>query len=92
MKQDRFRILISNLRAGAAEPPVIPEPIDPKELLRQVRCPHCRQVMETHVYGGPGNVIVDNCPRCTVIWMDHGELKKIRDAPGRARRMRPSVE
>jgi hypothetical protein len=33
------------------------------------------QIMDTHVYGGPGNVVVDNCPRCAVKWLDHGELK-----------------
>ncbi len=92
MKQDRFRILVSNLRASATDPPVVPGPVDRNELLRQVRCPHCHQDMETHVYGGPGNVVVDNCPRCTVIWIDYGELKKISDAPGRDRRMGPSVE
>lgn len=54
MKQDRFRILVGNLRAGAADAPAIPEPIDREELQRQVRCPHCFQVMDTHVYGGPG--------------------------------------
>ena len=92
MKQDRFRILVSNLRAGAADAPAIPEPVDRKELQRQVRCPHCLQVMDTHVYGGPGNVVVDNCPRCMVIWLDHGELKKIRGAPGRDRGTLPSRE
>ena len=46
MKQDRFRLLVSNIRAGAADPPVIPDPVDKKDLLRQVRCPHCRHVME----------------------------------------------
>jgi Zn-finger nucleic acid-binding protein len=92
MKQDRFRILVSNLRDGAADPPVIPDPVDKKDLLRQVRCPHCRHVMDTHAYGGPGNVVVDNCPRCTVIWLDYGELKKIRDAPGRDRRVHPAHE
>ena len=92
MKQDRFRILVSNLRAGTADPPVVPDPVDKKDLLRQVQCPHCRHVMDTHVYGGPGNVIVDNCPRCMVIWLDYGEMKKIRDAPGRDRLVYPTRE
>jgi hypothetical protein len=42
--------------------------------------------MDTHPYYGPGNVVVDNCARCAVIWLDCGELAAIRDAPGRDRR------
>jgi Zn-finger nucleic acid-binding protein len=42
--------------------------------------------MSTHPYYGPGNVVVDNCGRCDVIWLDCGELAIIRDAPGTDRR------
>jgi DNA-directed RNA polymerase subunit RPC12/RpoP len=51
MKQDRFRILVSNLRASATDPPAVPGPVDRKELLRQVRCPHCLQEMDTQNQG-----------------------------------------
>ena len=39
--------------------------------------------MDTHFYGGPGNVIIDDCSRCCVNWLDHGELMRIVHAPDR---------
>jgi Zn-finger nucleic acid-binding protein len=48
--------------------------------------------MTTHPYYGPGNVVIDNCPACAVIWLDHGELTAIRDAPGRDRGRADSPE
>jgi Zn-finger nucleic acid-binding protein len=41
--------------------------------------------MDTHPYGGPGNIVVDNCEKCQIIWLDYGELKKVINAPGRDR-------
>jgi hypothetical protein len=35
--------------------------------------------MDTHPYGGPGNVIIDNCERCELNWLDYGELAKVQD-------------
>jgi Zn-finger nucleic acid-binding protein len=39
--------------------------------------------MDTHPYGGPGNVIIDDCERCEVNWLDYGELQRIVRAPER---------
>jgi Zn-finger nucleic acid-binding protein len=47
--------------------------------------------METHPYYGPGNVIIDSCSRCELIWLDFGELKQIADAPGPDRGVRKPV-
>jgi Zn-finger nucleic acid-binding protein len=41
-----------------------------------------------HPYYGPGNVVVDSCTTCDLIWLDFGELKQIVDAPGRDRGLR----
>ena len=41
--------------------------------------------MDTHPYYGPGNVVIDSCARCAVVWLDYHELAMIRDAPGRDR-------
>ncbi|MBN2446799.1 MAG: zf-TFIIB domain-containing protein [Phycisphaerae bacterium] len=60
-----------------------PRPIDPSEFKRHLRCPHCEQDFDTHPYYGPGNVVVDTCGECALIWLDHGELDVIRRAPGR---------
>jgi Zn-finger nucleic acid-binding protein len=37
--------------------------------------------MDTHFYAGPGNVIVDSCGNCFLIWLDRGELMRIVHAP-----------
>jgi Zn-finger nucleic acid-binding protein len=39
--------------------------------------------MDTHYYGGPGNVVIDDCSRCFLNWLDHGELMRIVEAPDR---------
>jgi len=39
--------------------------------------------MDEHLYGGGGNVNVDSCETCGVLWLDRGELSKIVAAPDR---------
>jgi Zn-finger nucleic acid-binding protein len=48
---------------------------------RVIRCPSCGQPMFGHIYGGPGNVVIDSCERCQVNWLDSGELRRIAVAP-----------
>jgi Zn-finger nucleic acid-binding protein len=50
---------------------------DPKGLQRRTICPQCHHPMDTHFYGGPGNVIIDACDRCDLNWLDAGELMQI---------------
>jgi TFIIB-like protein len=57
---------------------------DWKDLNRKIRCPQCGKTMDTHAYGGPGNVIIDDCERCSLDWLDYGELDKIVRAPDHA--------
>jgi Zn-finger nucleic acid-binding protein len=40
--------------------------------------------MMGHPYGGPGNVNIDTCERCSVIWLDRNELRRIVLAPDRS--------
>jgi hypothetical protein len=47
--------------------------------------------METHPYYGPGNVVIDSCLQCELIWLDFGELRQIVAAPGRDRGRREQV-
>ncbi len=83
--QSSFLTMINYLR-GVAESAELPfRPIDPHELERRMDCPKCRQPMETHPYYGPGNVVIDVCPRCHLIWLDYGELHKIVNSPGHDR-------
>ncbi len=80
-----FVELVQELRARsarAAVPP--PPPVDQAELTRPAACPHCGRKMDTHPYAGPGNVVIDNCPRCGVNWLDHSELRRIAEAPDSA--------
>jgi Zn-finger nucleic acid-binding protein len=54
-----------------------PNSFEPTELKRKLDCPNCRKRMDTHPYYGGGRVVVDTCPRCTLIWLDAGELTVI---------------
>ena len=33
--------------------------------------------MDTHFYAGPGNVILSDCERCQLNWLDHGKLQRL---------------
>jgi len=50
---------------------------------RVTHCPLCRHEMDVHPYGGGGNVAVDSCEPCNVLWLDRGELSRIVAAPDR---------
>lgn len=69
-------------RRAAGGPVATPIPPDRSELHRHLTCPSCRVAMDVHPYYGPGNVIIDTCARCNLIWLDYGELKQISEAPG----------
>jgi Zn-finger nucleic acid-binding protein len=71
------------MRSNRNQPEIIPPPVRMAEVERQIYCPSCRRKMDTHPYGGPGNVVIDNCPRCKVNWLDHDELHRITRAPER---------
>jgi Zn-finger nucleic acid-binding protein len=72
--------LIDALRTGV-DKPAVQTPPDAGELKRTLRCPKCHRRMDTHPYAGPGNVIIDSCGNCFLIWLDRGELMRIVHAP-----------
>lgn len=72
-------------RAWALSPPAEPVPLNRQDLARELTCPKCRQQFETYPHYGPGNVVIDNCTTCDLVWLDYGELRQIVDAPGRDR-------
>jgi Zn-finger nucleic acid-binding protein len=72
--------LIGKLRTGPRTP-AVQAPPDHGDLKRTVQCPRCHRRMDTHFYAGPGNVIVDSCADCSLIWLDRGELTRIVHAP-----------
>ena len=57
------------------------QPRDNSDADRRFSCPLCGRTMTGHAYGGPGNVNIDTCERCTVIWLDRNELRRIVLAP-----------
>jgi Zn-finger nucleic acid-binding protein len=83
--QSSFLTIVEYRRALAQGPPARPTPLSRDHLQRQIRCPRCGEIMDTHPYYGPGNIVIDRCSQCRVIWLDHGELGTIIDAPGRDR-------
>jgi Zn-finger nucleic acid-binding protein len=89
MSRAEFAEAVELRRSRAVGAPVTPRAIDQREMKRQVRCPSCRQAMDVHPYYGPGNVVIDSCSRCDLIWLDLGELNQITDAPGRDRGRTP---
>ncbi len=58
-----------------------PPPPDKDDLKRKINCPQCHRPMDAHLYGGPGNVVIDSCEDCSLIWLDRGELMRIAHAP-----------
>jgi Zn-finger nucleic acid-binding protein len=72
--------LIETVRTGDHKP-AVQTPPDPSELKRTIQCPKCHRRMDTHPYAGPGNVIIDSCGDCWLLWLDRGELTRIAHAP-----------
>jgi len=76
-----FEALVADLRVEWRKTPGNPHTPNPKELERRLICPQCWQPMDTHYYCGPGNVVIDDCSRCELDWLDAGELASIARAP-----------
>ena len=88
---DDFVALIEELRADRGGGGSIQPAPDRKGLERRIACPQCRQPMDTHFYDGPGNVIIDDCSRCSLDWLDAGELMRVVRAPGHEYAQEPTV-
>lgn len=90
-----FREAIDFHRSRAKGPPEPFSHFGPNELNRVTYCPGCQKKMETFQYNGPGNIIIDTCHTCDLIWLDYGELQKVVNAPGKDRgvpRPKPAEE
>lgn len=82
VSSDDFFQIVRARRAVFDGPPAAPRRLDHGELRRSVPCPACSRSMEVHPYYGPGNVVIDSCRPCRLIWLDHGEMASIERAPG----------
>jgi Zn-finger nucleic acid-binding protein len=75
-----FMMLSEAVRARAPRGGVaLPRTQQPGE--RTLSCPSCGQPMLSHLFGGPGNLVLDTCEACRVNWLDPGELQRIARAP-----------
>jgi Zn-finger nucleic acid-binding protein len=90
--QEVFLMVIDYLRTKSSAPKISPPPVDLEELKRNINCPNCSRQMSTHLYGGPGNLVVDNCRHCSLLWLDNNEFTRIIRAPGRKPRSEPEDE
>ncbi len=82
-ESDVFAHVNRQRRADYEAAEVLPTPLDRAQFQRELHCPSCTARMETHPYYGPGNVVIDSCSRCRLVWVDSGELAAIERAPGR---------
>jgi Zn-finger nucleic acid-binding protein len=81
ISMEKFLPLVEHLRALRDRPAAfVPSP-EHEGAARNLHCPLCDHVMDDHPYGGPGNVIIDSCESCSVVWLDRGELRRIVVAP-----------
>jgi Zn-finger nucleic acid-binding protein len=78
---DRFLPLVEFLRALWHSTGANIEPRDNSDADRHLTCPLCGNILLGHPYGGPGNVHIDTCEHCSVIWLDRNELRRIVLAP-----------
>lgn len=72
-----FSAILLHRRARQGDQPSVPRSLDSSELRRRVGCPKCKKAMDAHPYGGGGNVVIDTCHRCHLVWLDAGEMETI---------------
>lgn len=85
LQNEVFELIVEWRRAGAGGEGIIPSMERKDEVRPPLCCPQCGRIMDKHAYGGPGNILVDTCAVCQLIWLDGGELERVVNAPGRDR-------
>ena len=78
---DDLPLLIDALRVRHERPSGYFVPRDARDADRHLACPKCGSAMDGHPYGGGGNVNIDSCENCSLVWLDQGELRRIVMAP-----------
>jgi hypothetical protein len=80
---DNFIAIVHNLRARHEIEVEAAHQPDWSEMDHRIKRPQCGQEMDTHPYGGGGNVIIEDCEHCELNWLDYGKLERIVQAPDR---------
>jgi Zn-finger nucleic acid-binding protein len=78
---EAFLFVLHTLRAQGNYVPLPPRLLTDRELGRKIACPRCHRPLDTHPYAGGGNIVIDNCPRCRLNWLDAGELNRVVRTP-----------
>jgi Zn-finger nucleic acid-binding protein len=80
INQDQLAFIIRTLRLTSKK---IEEvlPLNRADLNAKRVCQTCGMKMDTHAYEGGGNIVIDMCVRCGVIWFDYGEIKRVISSP-----------
>jgi Zn-finger nucleic acid-binding protein len=76
-EMETFGVIVVKRRSLHSVSEQCTEPFDPAELDRVLCCPRCQEPMDTHPYFGGGNVVLNTCERCSLIWLDAGKLALI---------------
>lgn len=80
INQSMFGAVVKHLQAQTHEPSAPVKPLNRDDLRRVLHCPSCNQLLDTHPYYGPGNIVIDVCMHCRIVWLDGGELRAISNA------------
>jgi Zn-finger nucleic acid-binding protein len=76
--QSKLLEIIRCHRTSLFEKPINKTIQEDNELMRKINCPKCNKVMNSYPYSGAsGNIIIQGCNECKIIWLDFGELSKI---------------
>jgi Zn-finger nucleic acid-binding protein len=78
---ERFLPLVETLRGCQDRPAAYLSPRTNRDAGRTLACPLCEHAMQNHPYGGGGNVHIETCEACSMIWLDASELRRIVVAP-----------
>ncbi len=76
-EMEAFQLIVARRRTAGVAGENCTKPFHAAELERVLDCPSCDKPMDTHPYGGGGNVVVNTCERCSLIWLDAGKLAVI---------------
>jgi Zn-finger nucleic acid-binding protein len=83
--QEDFLPILRARIEGSDSPRQRARPLRPEDRRRLLRCPMCDGPFALHPYYGPGNVLIDTCGECRLIWLDRGEIATIVAAAQRER-------
>jgi Zn-finger nucleic acid-binding protein len=80
INQDQLSFIIKSLRLTSKKIETV-LPLNRADLSVKRTCQTCGRTMDTHAYEGGGNIVIDVCIHCGVVWFDYGEMKRVISSP-----------